>query len=147
MPYQTIITAPTLAEEFNVSDWLLLDCRGHYLGGKKSYNDFIKRHIPHAYYCSFSEDHISTFDNSSSFTNDSALKPNNMLDCLTETGFKQSSQIIIYDNDSNAFTDILWLQLRSLGCANVAVLQGGFKSWLAHGFEITECNASKNNLM
>lgn len=145
MSYKTIISALDLAGSLDVPDWLILDCRGQFLSNKKSYTEFVQQHIPNAYYCSFSANCMSSFSNTFSDSEKSSDKQMNLIDCLIENGFTQSSQIIIYDTDSNNFTDTLWLQLRSLGCANVAVLQGGFESWLAHDLPISECQTTTSN--
>lgn len=150
MAYKTIISATQLTDKIRDPDCLILDCRGQFLGGKKSYDNYLKSHIPKAYFCTFSENYIPTFTDSNSTTHNSILNAETMLDCLTENGFNKHSQIVIYDIDSNSFTDTLWLQLRSLGCRNVAVLQGGFNAWkkqnylLSTGETVSERQESRN---
>lgn len=138
MSFQTIISVADLADHLNVPDWLILDCRAQFLGNDQSYTKFKDSHIPNAFYCSFLKNYIPNNGNNISNIYDFSCNPTNMLENLTVNGFDQSSQIIIYDYNSGSFTDTFWLQLRSLGCKNVAVLQGGFETWIAQKMPVTE---------
>jgi len=145
MKYTSLISAPALAESLFIPDWLVLDCRAQYLGGKKSYDAFLESHIPNAYYCSFSESYLPNSDNKQANPYHTVSSPQIMLNALAQEGFDKTSQIVIYDNDCNSFTNNMWLQLRSLGCRNVAVLQGGFDAWKEMGFSLTTNKISAKN--
>jgi len=137
MLYQYIITAAVLAENLHSPNWLILDCRGQFLGGKQSYSEFIEGHIPNAHYCSFSESYSPNIEGKNASPYPVNVHHQTMLDSIIECGFDVSTQIVIYDNDCNSFTNAFWLQLRSLGCPNVAVLQGGLENWVEQGFTLT----------
>lgn len=145
--YKTIISAAQLADNLHDSNWLILDCRGQLSSSKESYSRFVESHIPNAYYCSFSENNTPDSIDERSIPYDTKAVSQISLASIAEYGFNPSSQIVIYDNDNNSFIDALWLQLRSLGFQNVAVLQGGLESWIEKGFNLTICKMSaKNNI-
>ena len=139
MPYQTIITVDDLAQQLDSPDWLILDCRGQFLGDTKSYKTFTESHIPNAFYCCFNESYYSEFGTDEASPYGSNVEPKQILDRLKDVGYEQYSQVIIYDNDTSLFTDALWLKLRAVGCQNVAVLQGGYKAWLQNQLPVKIC--------
>lgn len=131
MSFKTIISATALGENFDDPEWIILDCRELFLGGSKSYSTFMDSHIPNAFYCCASITNASRVHNRKSNIHISQSNSQNILDCVIGKDFDKDSQIIIYDNDNNTYTETFWLQLRTLGFPNVAVLQGGFDSWKA----------------
>src|SRR6185295_18862209 len=51
-------------------------------------------------------------------------------------GIDSSSQVVAYDDESGMFASRLWWMLRWLGHDAVAVLDGGFKKWIAEHREM-----------
>jgi thiosulfate/3-mercaptopyruvate sulfurtransferase len=52
---------------------------------------------------------------------------------LGSMGIDANVQVVAYDQDSGVFASRLWWLLRWLGHEAVAVLDGGFKKWIAEG--------------
>lgn len=133
MPYQTIISPDTLADHLDNKNWLILDCRSALMLNKNSYETYKTSHIVNAYFCNFTSDWF--YEETPKAHNNEA---SHILKTLKNYGFNAISQIIIYDHDNSSTSDTIWLKLRSLGFKNVAVLQGGFASWLAKKLPITQ---------
>ncbi|MGK0271553.1 MAG: thiosulfate/3-mercaptopyruvate sulfurtransferase [Cocleimonas sp.] len=138
MIYQTIISPTDLAKNLHLSEWLILDCRGGFLDNEISYHSFIESHIPGAFYCTFTENYMANLKhNNPNIKPSSSAQPAKIMEYLKENGFNKTSQIIIYDDTSSSVTDTVWLLLRSIGCQNVAVLQGGYASWEHLGMPVS----------
>lgn len=142
MKYQTIITVANLAECLNTTDCLILDCRGGVLFDSQKYESFLKSHIPSAvYFCAATEPFKSS-DLDSNNLNNATTNKNHVLQNIDEHGFNTDSQIIIYDDDgASDFSNSIWLYLRSIGYKNVAILQGGFNSWVSQGMPVNDQNS------
>ncbi len=50
---------------------------------------------------------------------------------LGHWGIDESSKVVVYDNESGSYASRLWWLLRTLGHAQVAVLDGGYQAWQA----------------
>ncbi|MFK8401335.1 sulfurtransferase [Pseudomonas sp. BGr12] len=59
------------------------------------------------------------------------------LDALQRLGTHDDSLIVIYDRSDGFWAARLWWMLRSLGI-DAAVLDGGLRAWIAHGFPLEE---------
>jgi len=68
--------------------------------------------------------------------------PNTMLDAddfnaaAKELGINNGSAIVVYDEHGIYSSARAWWMFKSMGHKNVAVLNGGLKSWIAAGFEV-----------
>ena len=131
MKFQTIISVNQLTENLDTPNWLILDCRGGVLYEKRKYENYLKGHIPNAYYYCFSEHSMRDSGIEATTSCCGSIGTDKIIDNLKDYGFDETSQIILYDVSSSSFTDSMWLMLRSIGCKNVAVLQGGLASWEA----------------
>ena len=56
---------------------------------------------------------------------------------LSEVGFSNDMQAVVYDRNSVNYCGRLWWMLKWAGHANVAVLDGGLQAWTAAGGQIT----------
>lgn len=146
MKFQTIISLADLAVNLETPNWIILDCRCGLLNSAKNYKKYVKSHIPNAYYCCFTENRVTRFDSKPSVTIDSVSEINQIIESLRENGLNEKSQIILYEDLNSSFTDTIWLKLRSQGIQNVAVLQGGFTSWIEQNWPVTvSTNVVKHN--
>lgn len=64
--------------------------------------------------------------------------PEKLADFFGRLGIKKSSQVIAYDQDNGMFASRLWWLLRAMGHDAVAVLDGGYAAWIAHGGDIEQ---------
>ena len=134
--YQNIITPTTLADNLYKANWLILDCRGQLLNDNKAYKTFMQQHIPNAYYCCSNGYGIEGL--MSKLYSSSLSELENIIEELQGIGFTPNTQIILYEELNSTLTNSLWLKLRTIGIANVAVLQGGFTTWKAKGLPISD---------
>lgn len=58
-----------------------------------------------------------------------------------EIGLSNGSKVVVYDNVGMYSAPRAWWNLVSMGVRDVAVLDGGLKSWLHHGYEVDESHA------
>ena len=56
---------------------------------------------------------------------------------LSEVGFSNDMQAVVYDRNGANYCGRLWWMLKWAGHANVAVLDGGLQAWTAAGGQIT----------
>ena len=57
---------------------------------------------------------------------------------LSEVGFSNDMQAVVYDRNGANYCGRLWWMLKWAGHANVAVLDGGLQAWVTAGGEITK---------
>ena len=92
---------------------------------------YLKGHIPGARYADLNR------DLSSPVTADSGRHPLPAPDVfaarLGELGIGDDTQVVAYDDANSSMAARLWWLLRWLGHEAVAVLDGGFKAWVAAG--------------
>jgi thiosulfate/3-mercaptopyruvate sulfurtransferase len=61
---------------------------------------------------------------------------------LESLGLSDGQQLVVYDIDNGSFASRLWWLARWLGHREVAVLDGGYRAWVAAGFPIEKGPAS-----
>ncbi|HEY5810176.1 MAG TPA: sulfurtransferase [Povalibacter sp.] len=133
--FSTLISVADLAANLDRPDWLIVDCRfdlGRPAAGEAAYRE---GHIPGAVYA-----HLD-FDLASPVTPATGRhplpSPQQFADTLGRWGINPGTQVIAYDADTGAYAARLWWLLRWAGHRKVAVLDGGFKTWLAAGQPIS----------
>jgi thiosulfate/3-mercaptopyruvate sulfurtransferase len=62
---------------------------------------------------------------------------------LASWGIGSDSQIIAYDDSGGAYAARAWWMVRWLGSTRVAVLDGGFKAWVAAGYPLESGGAGE----
>lgn len=131
MPYTTLIYCEALAAHLHERDWVVFDCR-HDLtrpdAGEAAYRD---AHIPGAHFLHLDRDLAAplTGRNGRHPLPDAAL----FAARLRARGVCANSQVVAYDDVDGRYAARLWWMLRWLGHGSVAVLDGGWKQWLAGG--------------
>ena len=76
------------------------------------------------------------------FSKTEAPYPNTMLgvddfnEAAKELGIHNESAIVVYDEHGIYSSARAWWMFRSMGHKNVAVLNGGLKSWIVAGYEV-----------
>ena len=131
-----LVDSQALSDHLNDSDWIVVDCRfslADPIAGRTMYD---ASHIPGARYADL--DH----DLSSPVTPSSGRHPlpvaDRFVQRIAEWGIGPSHQVVAYDQDGGAFASRLWWLLRWIGHRSVAVLDGGFRSWVEAGYAVTD---------
>jgi len=114
---------------------VVLDCRfdlGDAGAGRRA---FLAGHIPGARYLDLNEDLSSPVTARSG--RHPLPRPEALASRLAAAGVgfppRGDAQMVAYDEVNGSFAARAWWLLRWLGFANVAVLDGGFRAWLADG--------------
>ncbi len=129
--FTTLISVADLAAHVQDRDWLIIDCRFEL--GKPTVGEaaYAEGHIPNAIYAHLDRDLASPI---TATTGRHPLPaPQDFADTLGRWGVTPQTQIVAYDADNGAYAARLWWLLRWVGHKRVAVLDGGYKAWIAAG--------------
>lgn len=138
MIYTTLISTGELAPYLDDPTWAIVDCRYTLGDGERGRRDYLQAHIPGAVYAHLDEDlsdpHIP------GLTGRHPLPPvARLAERFSAWGIDRSVQVVAYDDWPEiglATAARLWWLLRWLGQEAVAVLDGGWRHWLAAGLPI-----------
>ena len=138
MTYTTLISTEDLARNLENPDFLIIDVRftlDDESWGEKVYQD---SHIPGAIYADVSK-HLS----GEIIPGITGRRPfptsENFGELLSSWGVTKQTQVICYDAESGLMAaSRLWLMFRWMGHDQVAVLDGGIKSWIGEGREVNK---------
>jgi thiosulfate/3-mercaptopyruvate sulfurtransferase len=129
MPFTTLIGVDSLAGL--ESPAVLLDCRFDLSDPEAGRRAYAAGHIPGARYADLN------LDLSSPVTPTSGRHPLPSAEVLAgffaAAGIGDETQVVAYDEANGSFAARAWWLLKWLGHAWVAVLDGGFKAWVAAG--------------
>ena len=133
--FTTLINAEQLVEQRTKHHTVIIDCRHDLmdpLAGKKAYD---AGHIEGAVFANLDTDLSgSKFDEHGNFLGRHPLpKTEDLLAALRRLGINDDTQVVAYDAHGGMFAARLWWLLRSIGHAQVAVLDGGITAWTAGG--------------
>jgi thiosulfate/3-mercaptopyruvate sulfurtransferase len=116
---------------------VVVDCRFSLADPSSGERDYQKAHIPGAVYLHLERDLSGEVE--AGVTGRHPLPDAQKLARrLEEVGIASDSTVVVYDADHGAFAARLWWLLRWLGHDDVAVLDGGWANWCAHGFPETQ---------
>ena len=127
--YTTIVSTDLLAS--HLDDWAVVDCRFDLQNEQWGQEQYRLAHVPGAVYANLNEDLSGPRDGSN------GRHPLPAADDLAATlgrlGIDRSTQVIAYDQDAGSYASRLWWLLRYLGHDAVAVLDGGWATWVGEG--------------
>lgn len=127
--FTTLIDADSLLDAYENPDWLIFDAR-YDLANKNAGKDaYLQGHIPGAIYVDLHDD--LSRPPATNKGRHPLPTADVMNELFSELGIHAGVQVIIYDNVFGAFAARLWWMLRHMQHENVAVLDGGWQSWLA----------------
>lgn len=122
-----LVSTAELAAHIGDADWRIFDCR-HDLRdtgyGEKAY---AKDHIPGALFMHLDRD-LSGEANGKNGRHPLPA-PEIFAARMAACGVGPQTQVVVYDNEGNAFAARLWWMLRWIGHDKVAVLDGGLAGW------------------
>jgi len=137
--FTTIVSPETVRERLGDPKLVIVDCR-HSLAdfalGRRLYDE---GHLPGAFFASVEDDLAGhkTGRNGRHPLPD----PEVFARFLRGIGVDDDTQIVAYDAGGDMFASRLWFLARWIGHKAVAVLDGGYAAWLAHGYPITAAPA------
>lgn len=138
--YDTLVDTDLLADHIGDPDWVICDCRFVLASlaaspdaGQAAYNE---GHIPGSIYFHLDRDLAGPVTPTSGRhpLPDSAR----LAATFGRAGITTGVQIVAYDDSNGAFAARLWWLARWLGHRQVAVLDGGWKKWLAEGRQVSD---------
>jgi thiosulfate/3-mercaptopyruvate sulfurtransferase len=129
--FKTLIDVSALKPLIGNPAVAVLDCRFDLAAPDAGRQAYLAAHIPTARYADLNRDLSAPVTSSSG--RHPLPSPERIAARLGELGVAEDTQVIAYDEASGAFAARAWWLLRWLGHAKAAVLDGGFKAWLAAG--------------
>lgn len=129
MSFTTLIDVDSLAAL--TSPAVLLDCRFDLSDPDAGRRAYAAGHIPGARYADLDRDLSSPATSASG--RHPLPAPDVLAGFFTAAGIGDQTQVIAYDDANGSFAARAWWLLRWLGHDSVAVLDGGFKAWVAAG--------------
>jgi thiosulfate/3-mercaptopyruvate sulfurtransferase len=129
MDFRTTIDAAALKVLIGRPAVAVLDCRFDLAAPEAGRQAYLRQHIPTARYADLNRD-LSGPPSASSGRHP-LPQPERIAARLAELGVGDASQVIAYDDANGSIAARAWWLLRWLGHERVAVLDGGFKAWVA----------------
>jgi thiosulfate/3-mercaptopyruvate sulfurtransferase len=131
MQYKTLIDAQSLARLIGRAGVVIVDCRFDLAAPEAGREAFVAGHVPTAVHADLNRDLSARIE---PHTGRHPLPERaEFARTLGGFGIDRQTQVIAYDAANGMFAARLWWMLRWLGHAGVAVLDGGFAAWKAHG--------------
>jgi len=131
MDFDTTIDVASLRPLIGSPGIAILDCRFDLAAPEAGRQAYFRQHIRGARYADLNRDLSGPVTPSSG--RHPLPAPDLIAARLGELGIGEATQVIAYDDANGAFAARAWWLLRWLGHAEVAVLDGGLKAWVARG--------------
>jgi thiosulfate/3-mercaptopyruvate sulfurtransferase len=129
------VTSEWLAEHLNDNDLLIVDCRANLFDKEYGKRVYEKGHIRNAFFLDVKKD---LADEPKEHGGRSPLPELHVLkEKLESIGMTNSKTVIAYDETELAGAERLWWMLKYLGHEKAYVLNGGIKTWINDGYELT----------
>jgi thiosulfate/3-mercaptopyruvate sulfurtransferase len=129
MPFTTLIDVDSLAALKGPA--VILDCRFDLSDPDAGRRAYAAGHIPGARYADLNQDLSSPVTPASG--RHPLPEPQALAGFFAACGIGDRTQVIAYDEANGSYAARAWWLLNWLGHADVAVLDGGFKAWVAAG--------------
>lgn len=137
----TLVSVAELAAHIEDDHWLAIDCRFDLARPPAGETDYAASHVPGALYAHLDRDLSAPV---TAQTGRHPLPaPDQFAATLGRWGLRPNTQVVAYDADNGAYAARLWWLLRWVGHRKVAVLDGGFKAWLAAGLPTTSATPQR----
>lgn len=133
--FETLIAAETLSRHVHDPDWVIADCRFALADAAAGERAYAASHIPGARYFHLDRDLAGPVTSSSG--RHPLPDPQLFAAKLRLAGVGANTQLVAYDDTAGAFAARFWWLSRWLGHTAVAVLDGGWKAWLAAGYPVS----------
>ncbi len=131
MQYRTLIDADSLQRMLGQPALVVVDCRFDLSNPEAGRQAYLRGHIPGARYADLDRDLSAPIGPDTG--RHPLPSPDVVAARLGALGIGNHTQVVAYDESNSSFAARLWWMLRWLGHEAVAVLDGGFKAWVARG--------------
>jgi thiosulfate/3-mercaptopyruvate sulfurtransferase len=143
MIFTTIISTTELANNLDNPDWIIIDSRFKLAYPDQGRIDYETAHIPGAVYTDLNDDLSGPI-----IKGITGRHPLPGVDKITgvfsRRGIDSRVQVVAYDDQGGALAAArVWWLLRWLGHEPVAVLDGGWQSWVNMGFSVRSGNETQ----
>ncbi len=133
-----IVSTSWLHEQLqkNTGNLVIVDVRFNLMDPKAGRSAYDAGHLPEAVFVDLDED-LST--QPSKHGGRHPLPSREVLaDTFGRIGIRDTTKVVVYDDQGGVFASRLWWTLKYLGHDEVAILDGGFSKWVADGFSVTK---------
>lgn len=127
----TIINARELSGKLDNPSWVIVDCRYDLSDPGAGLRAYLATHIPGAVYADLQND--LSGPPITDHGRHPLPTPERMSNLFSRLGISREHQVVVYDAASGSVAARLWWMLHYLGHDQVAVLDGGWQSWLDAG--------------
>lgn len=138
-----LVSCEWLHDHLGESDLVVIDIRGYVRtqdqgGGRQvsSYDpapdEYAQGHIPGAVYVDWTRDIVDT----QSPVKAQIAPPDVFAEAMGNRGIGDATRVVVADHTGGHFATRMWWALRYYGHTRVAVLDGGYKRWMALGFPL-----------
>jgi thiosulfate/3-mercaptopyruvate sulfurtransferase len=144
--YTTLISAPELqALQASNQPYMIFDCSFDLAKPEAGYTQYLESHIAGAVYANLDNDLSAKGDaNAASGGRHPLPSREKFAAWLSSIGFTNDMQAIAYDRNNTMVAGRLWWMLQWLGHERVAVLDGGFQTYVASQAILTNGLESKH---
>ena len=132
---QSVVSSAWLYEHLEDEQIAIADCRFSLTEPSLGRQQYQTAHIPGAYYLDLNQDLSSPLSKHGG--RHPLPNPDKLADKLSAMGIDSQTLVVAYDDSRFAFAARLWWLLRYMGHQRVAVLDGGFQSWVNAGYPVT----------
>ncbi|HCF25717.1 MAG TPA: sulfurtransferase [Cyanobacteria bacterium UBA11049] len=130
------VSAAWLFEHLEDPNLAIADCRFSLLEPEFGQQQYRTSHIRGAYYLDLNRDLSSPVGKHGG--RHPLPNPDELAAKLSAMGINSQTLVVAYDDSRFAFAARLWWLLRYMGHDRVAVLDGGFQSWVKAGYPVTD---------
>lgn len=137
MNFTSLISVSGLAKFLEDPNWVIVDCRFWLDDQERGRQDYLVSHIPGSIYFHLDENLSGPIIEGATGRHP-LPDPDQLVTFLGSKGIDDGTQVVVYDDRGGMIAARLWWLLRWLGHENVAVLDGGYPSWVADGNPVTD---------
>ncbi|MCR1897678.1 sulfurtransferase [Irregularibacter muris] len=133
---KNLVSAQWLCKNISDKNIVIVDCRSSLVEGEDGYQNYLKAHIPGAYFINTK----NQLSGSKGVHGGRHPLPDTMAfkKTIEEMGVSKNTIVVAYD-DNKLFTAArLWWQLKYIGHEKVYVLDGGLEKWLEINYPLSK---------